>query len=243
MITDIRTVVWKEWREFFSQRGNVVGLLLSISILGVLLPLQVGRGWVELPLVGPGVALWFPSVLVTSLIADAFAGERERHTLATLLASRLSDRAILLGKVGAAVGYASGLTLVSLLLGLVTVNLAYANGVLLLYSPVVALGIVVLTVLGTGFWAGVEILVALRAPTVQQAVQSSALATAVLPIAVLLGIQVLPDVWTARLAQTVVTLDMNQLLLPVVLGLAGIDCGLFALAMSRFRRERLLLSD
>ena len=37
------------------------------------------------------------------MIADGIPGERERHTLETLLASRLSDRSILLGKVMAAV--------------------------------------------------------------------------------------------------------------------------------------------
>jgi ABC-type Na+ efflux pump permease subunit len=35
------------------------------------------------------------------MITDSIAGERERQTLETLLASRLPDRAILLGKVAA----------------------------------------------------------------------------------------------------------------------------------------------
>ena len=38
-------------------------------------------------------------------VPDPLPRERERHTLETLLASRLSDRAILLGKIGAAVGF------------------------------------------------------------------------------------------------------------------------------------------
>ena len=34
--------------------------------------------------------MWFSLLLVINVVADSFAGERERHTLETLLASRLS---------------------------------------------------------------------------------------------------------------------------------------------------------
>lgn len=44
-----------------------------------------------------------PLVLSAIMIAESLAGERERRTLETLLASRLSERAILLRKMSAAV--------------------------------------------------------------------------------------------------------------------------------------------
>ena len=55
--------------------------------------------------------------MIISFIGDAIAGERERHTLETLLASRMPDRAILLGKVIAIVLYAWGMGVLSLLPG------------------------------------------------------------------------------------------------------------------------------
>ncbi len=47
MMVDIRTIVWKEWREILrgGSRGKV-GLLLFVGVFGILLPLQMGRAWV-----------------------------------------------------------------------------------------------------------------------------------------------------------------------------------------------------
>ena len=72
--------------------------------------------------------LWIPFFVIISFIGDAIAGERERHTLETLLASRMPDRAILLGKVIATVLYAWGMGVLSLLLGLVLVDLFRTQG-------------------------------------------------------------------------------------------------------------------
>ena len=68
------------------------------------------------------------------MIPESFAGERERHTLGTLLASRLPDHAILLGKVAVAVGYAWVMTLMLLLVSLVVVNVTPWDGQVLLYA-------------------------------------------------------------------------------------------------------------
>ena len=117
MIGDVLTVAWKEWRELFqlggSHRGGRFSLVILIGVFGVFLPLQSGAEWVQ----SPATVFywgWVPLMLVGSAVADSFAGERERHTLETLLASRLPDRAILLGKMLAAVAYGWGLVMVML---------------------------------------------------------------------------------------------------------------------------------
>lgn len=105
MIADFMTVMWKERKEVLEQGGarGRMGLVIIVGAFGVFLPLQMGRARVESP-----VALvywaWVPLFLVISVVADSFAGERERHTLESLLAARLSDRTILFGKAGAAIG-------------------------------------------------------------------------------------------------------------------------------------------
>jgi ABC-2 type transport system permease protein len=99
-----------------SLRGGWLGLVIFVAVFGILLPLQSGRGWVESP-TGLAVWAWVPFLLVSSVVADSFAGERERHTLETLLASRLPDRAILFGKLATAVGYGWGFALLSLSTG------------------------------------------------------------------------------------------------------------------------------
>jgi ABC-2 type transport system permease protein len=245
MIADAWMVMWKEWKELFAPRfsldGGTLSLLIFVGVLGVFLPLQVGRDWVESPkaLV---FLVFLPTVMVTSVIADSFAGERERKTLETLLASRLSDRAILFGKVGAAVGYGWGLTLISLLLGLVTVNLAHGRGELLLYPPAIGLGIVGFSLLTAGLAAGAGALVSLRASTVRQAQQTLSLAIILLLFVPGFGVRALPAEWRARLVQALIAADVTKIVLIVVVVLTVLDIGLLAAAMARFQRARLILN-
>ena len=124
-MSDLLTMMWKESKDLLFQRDWKARILpvFLVGILGVYLPLQFGLQWLELSPIAIFVILWIPFFVIISFIGDAIAGERERHTLETLLASRISDRAILLGKVIVTVGYAWGMALVSLVLGLVLVNL------------------------------------------------------------------------------------------------------------------------
>ncbi len=242
MSADVRTVLWKEWRELLSGghgRGKM-GVLIVVGVIGILLPLQVGRAWVDSPLLLAYWA-WVPMFLVVSVVADSFAGERERHTLETLLASRLSDRAILLGKVGAAVGYGVGITWFSLLLGLLTVNLAHGQNGLLFYSASMGLGIVGLSLLGAGLAAGAGVLVSLRAHTVRQAQQTLSIGIMVLLFAPTFGIRALPAAWKARLLDALSTVTTTRLVVIAVVVLALLDVGLLATAMARFRRAQLIL--
>src|SRR5262245_25180006 len=136
MIDDVRTIVWKEWKEFFLQRGSsrrvmLASSLLPIVILGVVVPSRAPN-FVSNPLSLIAPAL-MPLLFIMALMADSFAGERERHTLETLLASRLSDQSILAGKITAGVLYACGVLFLTLGLGLVSHNIAYAHGRLLIF--------------------------------------------------------------------------------------------------------------
>lgn len=145
MIKDIKTVIWKEWKEVLLQQSGfqrgtgrfklgsgILGFLILLGVLGILMPLQMERKWVESPF-ALITYTWILMVMIMAVVADSFAGERERHTLETLLASRLSDKAILFDKMGAIVGYSWGLTIICLLLGLVSINLSHWNGELLVY--------------------------------------------------------------------------------------------------------------
>ncbi|MEW6243764.1 MAG: ABC transporter permease [Bacillota bacterium] len=203
MITDILTIAWKEWKEIFSQRGRLGGvraILIFVAVFGVFQPWQFGRSWVESP---SGLAMWawVPLFLVMGVIADSFAGERERHTLETLLASRLSDRAILLGKIAAAVGYALSVTLLSLAAGLVTVNVAHGRGEILMYSPATAGGILTVGFLGALLAAAIGVLVSLRAPTVRYAQQTLSIGMLVLVFGTAFGLQELPAEWRAGISR------------------------------------------
>jgi len=179
--------------------------------------------------------------LVISVIADSFAGERERHTLETLLASRLSDRAILLGKAGAAMGYGVGAAWIILLLGLVTVNLAHGHGKLIFFPATAGFSIIGFSLLNAGLATSAGILVSLRAATVRQAQQTMSIALMVLLFGGIFGIQALPAEWKNSLVKTFTAVGIERILAIVALTLTMVDVGLFIWAMKRFRRSRLIL--
>lgn len=244
MIADIWTVIWKEWRELLFQRGSLrgimVSLLPSVVLFGVILPSEIGRLWVESPL-PLGFWGWLPMLPVTAVVADAFAGERERHTLETLLASPLSEQAILFGKVGAVVGYGWVLTLVILLVGLVTVNFVDGQGELLLYPAKIALGGVVLSLLTATLAASTGVLVSLRAATVRQAAQQLVFASMALTWLPIFGWGLLSTEWQVRLLDSVTSANPAQIFLIIVIVLVVLDVGLLLAAMARFQRSRLIL--
>ena len=166
MLTDIWTVTQKELKEIVVTGGGGRGrwsFLIFLGVFGVFLPLQGGVRGLETGQVMIFFA-WVPFMLASTVIADTFAGERERHTLETLLATRLSDRAILFGKRFAAILYALGLLLASIALSVVTVNIVYRPERFTMYPPLVLIIVVAVSALGallaTGtacwFWCALD---------------------------------------------------------------------------------------
>jgi ABC-2 type transport system permease protein len=249
MITDIMTIVWKEWQELVHQRGSMrgsmrgglYGLLVFIGVFGIFFPLQFGMEMISSPL-QLLIWGWVPFLLITTVIADSFAGERERHTLETLLASRLSDQAILFGKITAAIGYGWGLTLVSLLLGLITTNIANWQGQIIIYPPRILLGILGISLLISLFASGLGVLISLRASTVRQAQQTFSIVFMLLFVP-FFAIPYLPDSWKGRLLEVGMAASSNLtgVIFVAMLILLLIDIGLMAAASARFKRARLIL--
>jgi ABC-2 type transport system permease protein len=244
VIGDVLTVAWKEWRELLQIGGSVRGgrfsLVILLGVFGVFLPLQSGAEWVE----SPATVFywgWVPLMLVGGAVADSFAGERERHTLETLLASRLPDSAILLGKMAAAISYGWGLVLLMLLLSLVTVNLTARTGTFLMFPWLFAIGAPLLALLGAGLAATAGVLVSLRSPTVRQAAQTLNVGVLLLIFIPVLGMQLLPEAWRAQAGAWLSTTGVDGLVWLAAGGLAVLDLSLLAAAFARFRRARLVL--
>jgi ABC-2 type transport system permease protein len=238
MLHDIRTVFWKECRSALRHRGTLaryVSLLLAPLLLSTIFPITWGPDWVNKlpPLI---LAFITPTLLVGIMIPDSFAGERERQTLSTLLASRLPDRAILVGKLllPVAVGWGMGLAVV--LWSAVLVNLVHGEGHLLFFSPPIGWGSLALTFLMATLTAGAGVLASMRAQTVQQAAQYLMLMLLVPAIAV----QVLPLLFREQISAFIGTVDGPQALAIVLAVLAVLDVVVWIAAVARFRRARLL---
>ncbi len=236
-MSDIWTMIWKEWKDFLwsGGRSDLFRPLLNIAILGIILPLSFNQRWIDLDPAPVLIILFTPFMFVILLIGDAIAGERERHTLETLLASRISDRAILLGKVLVTVGYNWGMTVFCLLLGAVVVNLSQGQGQWVFYAPInLFVILLILSLLTNLFAASGGVLISLKSATVRQAGQTMILGLILLGLVVYAVARFLPPSVTASLTSSQVVL--------IVMGiLAVLDAILIAASLVSFQRSRLIL--
>lgn len=237
-MNDLWTMIWKETKDLLFQgkwRAWIFPALL-VGILGVYLPLQGGLQWLELSPIAIFALLWIPFFVIISFMGDAISGEHERHTLETLLASRISDRAILLGKVIATVVYAWGMALASLLLGLVLVNLFHGDGNWTFYRPFdLFLEVLALSGLCCILGASAGVLISLRSATVRQAQLTLSVGTLVLILGGVLALQALP-------ASFISALSYSQTALLFIAVIAVLDAILLGLSLVFFQRSRLIVS-
>lgn len=244
MIDDIKTMVWKEFRELAAMQGSLKGGLvrygITFGIMGIYLPLNFGRSFVEMPYF-LFIYVWTTMFMGIGIVLDSFAGERERHTLETLLASRLADRSILYGKIIAAVLYGFGMTLVLIVLGLVTVNVAFWNGQISVFPPEIFAFALVAALLVNVFFTALGVLVSLRAPTVRQGSETlmvAIIAIAVVPIVLFF---LVPDEWKTKLLDAIVSAGLVNLGIGVIAVLIAMCAVALYVATLRFRRDRLIL--
>ena len=241
---DCWTVARKELIEVLELwRTARIRLVILLGVFGVYFPASMGPRWVE-SATGLLWIVWLPLTSSLSLTGDAIAGERERHTLETLLASRLSERAILLGKLLAMVVYGMAFLVLFAVVGLVTVNVtAEQEGLVLFPLPILA-GLVLPGCLALALLALVGIIISSRCATARQANQMTAVV--IVGIAAFAGAlawaaQFLPANWLGRIAKMAAGLDGLGAVFLATAALALIDGVLLAVALRLFRREPLML--
>jgi ABC-2 type transport system permease protein len=246
MNTDIMTIIWKESKGLLKQgKGrsrSILVLLTPVLMFGIILPIQFRQEWLDMAW-SLMIALFTPIVLIAPTICESFAGERERHTLETLLASRLPDRAILFGKMIVSIIYGYGMTIFLLVMSLAIVNILVWNGKFQFYQTKILLANLGLGLLFSGLMVTLGILISLRSATVQSA-QQVLMMIVVIPI---FGFQAIVFLLPTFLPMSSIReflgrFNYDQILLIILGVLLLIDIGLLLAAMSRFKRSRLILS-
>lgn len=239
---DLYTMMWKEWKELFTSRsagrGTLLSTLVILFVLGVFMPLQSGADWFTQPITVV-VWAWMPIFLTLGMVTDSFAGERERHTLETLLATRLPDTAILLGKILAAVLYGWGIAVISLLVAALTLNLSLKGGPYF-YAPEFFAAALGFSLLSTVLFAALGVLASLRAATARQAYQRLSLILLVFYFLPFM-IQFLPADLRTRILEALLRLDWRGMMLALGGVLLVLDVGVLGVCFRRFQRARLLL--
>ena len=246
MIQDIATLIRKEWKEVVFRRGggrqSWISMLILLAMLGVYLPYISGADWLEDPTALFAWA-WVPLFMTIGMVVDAFAGERERHTLETLLATRLSDTSILLGKIFSSVMYAWSISIICSLVGAVTVNIFFISGPFQFYSLGMFFGGLFAVLLVAILISTIGVFVSLKSATVRQAYQKLNLSIMAIWLIPFILLQMFPDKVQNFFFKISPMLDANMTL--IIAGLFGVliaaDIIVLLLAKKRFQRARLIL--
>jgi ABC-2 type transport system permease protein len=238
MIDDIRTIMWKESKSFLRVRGSktrTVLTLLSPIFIAVWLPWDSGTDWTEgyLSLI---LAVIAPVIIAGITVPDSFAGEKERHTLPALLASRLPDRAILFGKMLFGVLVAWLAAFFMLFISLVVANISSWQGQFHFYNPSVFATDMLFSLLLALLTTSAGILISMRAQTAQEA--SQLLISMLMMPPLILG--VLFTTMATRNRGMLDNLDGELVLLIAALVLLVLNIGMLAAAMNRFQRAKLV---
>ncbi len=244
MLNDIFTILWKEFSETMKNRQGIRGgwtsYLLIIAVMGIFIPWQMGKTWLS----DPRQLLywsWMPILLALSQVTDSFAGERERRTLETLLSTRLSDQAILFGKLLAVVLYAWSMTLGSLVIGAVTINVAYPTGTIQFYPALNFITGLLISFLAALLISSIGVLVSLKSSSVRQAYQRMSLVMIGLWFLPMLALQIIPDNVKEKLAVALSNLDLTSVVQWGIVILVVLDVLLVWVNQRVFCRSRLLL--
>lgn len=241
-LNDIFTVMWKEWRELLFPEGRLMGGMRNVAIMlgvgGVLFPLNAGRPWFDSWLTV--YVACFPAIATLNYTADSVAGERERHTLETLLASRLPDPAIVLGKILAIASYGFALVAAAQPVAILAVNIVFPRGGFVLYRPEIFASILVMGAIIPTLISAAGFLCSMTAPTARAAAQRMLLpfvAVVALPGLVPVIARKLDPSWTVSLA----ALTPGRIVTACALAGALVAGLTMAVAVARFDRRRVTL--
>jgi ABC-2 type transport system permease protein len=181
---------------------------------------------------------WLSLYLGSGVASGVFARERELHTLETLLATRLSDHAILIGKMVASIIYSWGIVVIANVLSGMVLNVTQWQGQLVSFTPAVWLGGLLISLLTALLIASLGVLVSLNATTALQAQTTLSWATLALLLP-LISLRFLPDIQVS-LKENLLNSNEWRLVAVTALALLGIDAVMVAMVAARYRRDNLL---
>jgi ABC-2 type transport system permease protein len=180
---DTITVFQKECAELLGDwhalYGTLVQTAIVIALCGVIVPATKAALWQQ---AGQVMLLFavFPAIIAATIGADTFAGERERKTLETLLATPLSTHAIFLGKIGIAVGLACTTSVVTLGSGILTTNIAQATSAVFLPEAHIVLTVLVGALGFSLLTAALAMNISLHVPVARTAQQMTSMLSVVI---------------------------------------------------------------
>lgn len=234
---DVWLVCRKELAEVFwapgARRPQSLAMLAQVGVFGVLIPYFQAPGWLQESLMLSIMFLLLPLMSAFAQTASSFAGERERKTLESLMATPLGVGALFFGKCLAVVIQSYGTVAASALASAVALNvwlLNHGGNVPFSYSGPAWFALLATSLAVTLFAVSSGVLISLRSQSVRAA-QSVTLVVSILAILpLMLGVVKVAIGWRFLLPAT-------GILLAVDAAVAGIAVVQFGRAATRAARR------
>jgi ABC-2 type transport system permease protein len=246
LVAQTFVIMRKEWEDLkstlFSYHNLGAGIwpmLLFCVAFGVYEPLRIGPDWLQSPIMVFSLSVLVPFIVIGFISPYSFVGERKRGTLEPLLATPVSDQAILFGKIGVAVLYGWGISFVSMCLG--SFSLFFSTGKFLLYPPSLAIPTLLLGLFHSLLVASIGTNASFYAKTLLEA-QNTLGMTLFLPIvlpAFCVG-PFLPEAWKAIIVQVAAQFGTTNLLLIFMVLLLMVDIIYMGIVLHHFHRKLLI---
>ncbi len=245
-MNDVWVVCWKELREMINGSGDHVFWAVRIwqTYLGRLV-LVVGLTMIVLGVEGSRLLtnfgfLFFPIVapflLITTWVVDSFVGERERQTLATLLASRLPEGAIFWGKVIVPIMLITMALMIAALGGWVIAAIRSSSPVAVFYLWTVP----VLGFVASSLGASVSVLLSERSQNIRGAQQNITYAALGAFLAISVLVNRLPIALRRHILVDILTHRITILFAYGIPAVAILEAFIWYLAFRRFVRSKLV---
>jgi len=231
LLRDTGTVIKKELKEIIIlslSLGQILSSAIFILLFGFFIPYEQGEYFLRQTSVSLSLYIFLVPLLMSSgLVADSFAGERERKTLEALLATRLPDAAIFIGKVMAVFIYTYVFAVIIVLTGAAGANIylyRVGHGVNFFYNALssFALFAFIIPVIFAGIAVGVFF--SLKCRDLRTAYQLSRIGWFIVCLPLIVG-------WV----KFIVTWEF---LMPAFYILSGIDAILLFIAIRFFNRAK-----
>jgi ABC-2 type transport system permease protein len=246
LFTQTFVIIRKEWVDIkstlFSHHNFLAGIwpiLLFCAAFGVYEPLRNGPDWLRSPIMVFSLSMLVPFVSIGFLSPYSFVGERQRGTLEPLLATPVSDQALLFGKIIPAVLFGWGIAIGSMALG--SISLFFSTGRIFVYPLQIAIPTLLLSLFFALLVAILGTNSSLYAKTLLEA-QNNLGMILFIPIvlpAFLIG-PLMPEAWKGILVQSVAPFGSTHLLLMIMILLISADIIIMVLTRRRFHRKRLI---
>jgi ABC-2 type transport system permease protein len=248
MIRQTLMIMKKEWWDikttlflFGNLQAGILPILVLSGAFGIYEPIKIGPEWLQSPIMIFSIVVLIPCAVIGFISPNSIVGERNRKTLEPLLATPVTDHAILFGKIGIAVVYGWGMTLLNMILGLVVINLTYSNGQVFLYPINLVISIMLLSFLFSILIAAGGVNFSLYATSLLEA-QNKLGMTVFIPL-VLTGFMMgpfMPKDWKAITVVIIAQLGVTNLFLIFMGILFVVDSLLIVVVLTRFHRKRLI---